>query len=1228
MNRLFRNIYGLAGLAVIMIAGSSLLYNSTFIHDRLPIDLEAFTQILHEKEAHTIQLLKKLEQQSENRGMEWAFREHYPDYEGIFNKDGIILLGYRNDSLRFWTDNKAPVDHIKTPESFPGRFIRLQNGFYEVIHHPVGNHDFYGLILVKFHYAFENDYLVNAFAPDFGIHTRAQMAIEEGSDLPEIRSSEGIYLFSMKFSKNQETFTWRYYFVLFLFVGGVVLFLSVWLQLVRKLSNHIPSLVSVVFLIFALLALRFWSLWVGYPLVFSDLELFNPAWYGTSFLFPSLGDLLINAALFLFLAWVLNRYWEPKFSWNLRLQLLVGSVMISGVYFFAGFMTRLFNGLIKDSGINFEVNDLFGLDGYSYVGILVVGILFLTAFVLAHKTMLVLSSCGMKRSAFLALFFLITIAGVVIHHITGKKDLILVLWPAVLMLILASIHFRQGKNYEFTSVLLLLFLTSFASSHTLTRYSQKKEQENRKVFAEKLTSDEDPVAEWEFPPLERKLLSTNWLYEPFDTTVTFRKAAYEKRIKQTFFKGYWDKYEVGIHLYNADGSVVGQLPNSRPLSFQKVETLISLYGLRSDLSPNVFYIHNSGEKLSYLIRLPMKRNNKTEGYLVFELVSKLIPEELGFPALLLGKNSREIEDLSNYSSARYVNRKLIHFSGEYSYPLTLDVLESIQGEGPFFSFDGYSHLFFWADPNTLIILSKPDSQILGEITAFSYLFAFFGILMVLVIFIRSLPEGVRIDNLQLKTKIQFLLVSILLLSLILFVVGTRYYIEEQYKEKNNSIISEKVNSVQIEVANKLGDEPRLNKSLTDRMTKNLRKFAGVFFTDINLYNLDGNLLASSREKIFDEGMISRQIHPKAWLEIGMNKKSKFIHEEEIGGMVYLSAYVPFRNKNNQILAYLNLPYFARQDALENEISSFLVAIINIFVLLFAFSIVVALFASNWITKPLRLIQQSLARIELGKSNKPIDYKGNDEIGSLVAEYNRKVVELQKNAELLARSERESAWREMARQVAHEIKNPLTPIKLRAQHMQMSFNAGAEGAQDRILNFTDMLIEQIDTLTTIANEFSNFAQMPRAVEEKTDLVHVLESAVELHQGNNDAQVVYVSNLSAPQYIHADKDQVGRVFNNLIKNAIQAIPSNQEGRIRVLLTLDENGYQVEIQDNGSGISDDMIDKLFMPNFTTKSTGMGLGLAMVKQMIENHRGTVHFKTKKNVGTSFFVYLPIYTG
>jgi nitrogen fixation/metabolism regulation signal transduction histidine kinase len=297
------------------------------------------------------------------------------------------------------------------------------------------------------------------------------------------------------------------------------------------------------------------------------------------------------------------------------------------------------------------------------------------------------------------------------------------------------------------------------------------------------------------------------------------------------------------------------------------------------------------------------------------------------------------------------------------------------------------------------------------------------------------------------------------------------------------------------------------------------------------------------------------------------------------------------------------------------------------VLLFLVSIIVAIFIANQITRPLVLIQENLRKIELGKRNEPLHYGRDDEIGSLVREYNKKVDELAASAELLARSERESAWREMARQIAHEIKNPLTPMKLNIQHLQR-MRGNREAYEQLIKKVTDTLIEQIDNLSNIATEFSNFAKMPPARNQVFKLASQINRVMELFDAHENINISFHANGLEYLEVNADRDQLTRALINLVKNGIQSIPEDQEGEIVIDLSRHEHMAVIAIRDNGEGIPAELQDKLFSPSFTTKTSGMGLGLAIVKNIVENFSGHVSFETREGIGSTFSIEIPVWEG
>jgi nitrogen fixation/metabolism regulation signal transduction histidine kinase len=450
------------------------------------------------------------------------------------------------------------------------------------------------------------------------------------------------------------------------------------------------------------------------------------------------------------------------------------------------------------------------------------------------------------------------------------------------------------------------------------------------------------------------------------------------------------------------------------------------------------------------------------------------------------------------------------------------------------------------------------------------------------------------------------------------------FINKLNTNKNNRILTEKLNSALIDVETRYGSEQSFDRISQSDLSELLRTLSNTYFSDINIFNKHGFLLASSREQIFSEGMLAEQINFESAMQLIVANKTFFIQKEHIGDYSFLSAYTPIRNNENQLLGYLNLPYFARQEEIRHEISGLITAFANIYLVMILITVLVALVLAQYITKPLKQIGIQFSKFKIGNSNAKIDWERKDEIGQLVNEYNRMVDELERSAELLAKSERESAWREMAKQVAHEIKNPLTPIKLSMQLLMRAWDDKAPDWEARLKRFSQTLIMQIDTLSAIASEFSDFAQMPEPQIQAFDIVPLVQQAGSLFHNQSYCRLEVDSTISNC-IIKADPNQILRVFNNLIKNALQSIPADRQGLLLIKLTQSGAYCEISFQDNGTGISTESQSRIFSPNFTTKTAGMGLGLAMVKNIIDSVNGKIWFETIPDKGTTFIIQLPI---
>ncbi len=1151
--------------------------------------------------------------------------------QDVFNKtsDDYAIAIYKKENLIAWNKHLFPI-----PLKFQDHkgLIETGKGFFYILQGKSGEFQKQIWIPVYYKFPFNNKYLKNSFPKYIGVSNAYELN-KSGTDLSSplkiLGKKEAYVSHNSDILRQQNTFTWSSFLA---WIALLFLLIFLWLEAsfwVRK-TNLFYGI-----LMFAgsLLMLRYISVNFQFPHSFLDTSWFDPLLYAHSEWTPSLGHLLLHTFFILLLVLFIYRKRDHH-------DLNLPKALINVISFFGMaislwsllYISGLLKSLILDSQLLFNNNNLFQMSAQSVAAILVLAFCFLSLVLGLTFVFKILRRSDFDRTNAYSLAIVLGVVFFILAYLLGEYSFLISLWPLLSIWIVVHVVYDLDEKFSFSASVGLLAITAALISVNLLGYSTEKELRNRLLYAEKLASDEDPDTEFKFASLVEKWDKDELFTRPFVSETEKSKTEFDYKIKKEYFSGFWNKYDITFYLYYSDGIDWKKEPSNPDRSQEDLENLIENYGLSCPQTDKLFLVKDYKNQLSYVFRYPIKNAaDSLLGILYGELKSKKLPSEIGFPELTIDTKAGTIEELAGYSYARYLDGQIIQKSGAYNYNISPENLQSKIGDKRhiFYLADGFSHLIYRVSPNALLVLGKPTDGILEKATTFSYIFAILSLLIIVLIVLREISDGINISNLSLKSKIQFIIIGLIFSCLVLFGLGIRYYIESQNRQKNEKLISEKIESVHIEVRKKLGDKDDLSEPNVTDGYKNMimHKFSSVFFTDIHLYDLEGNLIASSNHDLFHYDLITQKMNPIAFKEMVINQRSRFVQKEHIGGMEYLSAYKPFINKEGKTLAYLNLPFFAKQNPLENESYNFIIAIVNIFVVLFALSIVAALFVSNWVTKPLKLLQENVSNIEFGKSNKPIAYTGQDEIGNLVKEYNNKVRELEQAADQLARSERESAWREMAKQVAHEIKNPLTPMKLRIQHFERSFDKNSDDATETIARFSSSLIEQIDALTSIADEFSNFAKMPVASVEEVKLIDILKSSLDLFQEVDSTSLKLDNKLTSEAWVYYDRDQLVRIFNNLIKNALQAIPAEREGSVEVIISQKNDFYRIEVKDNGTGIEPEQRDKIFVPNFTTKSKGMGLGLAMVKNMVQNAGGKIWFETELNEGTSFFVELPVYS-
>lgn len=411
-------------------------------------------------------------------------------------------------------------------------------------------------------------------------------------------------------------------------------------------------------------------------------------------------------------------------------------------------------------------------------------------------------------------------------------------------------------------------------------------------------------------------------------------------------------------------------------------------------------------------------------------------------------------------------------------------------------------------------------------------------------------------------------------------------------------------------------------SLRMLLAPKIKELSDINQMEINIFDSAGNHLVSSYKFDIDT-LIPLKVLGQLMEGEEAGKSEHLILKELHNGISTYSSYSYIYNSKGTPKAIIHLPYYDTEEELEDELERFLTTLAEIYIFLFLGGSILSFFLSSYITSSLKTVSEKLRSLQLGKNSEPLTWRWKDEIGDLVNEYNRKVQELEESTKLLAQSERESAWKQMAQQVAHEIKNPLTPMKLSVQHLERLWKNEDPNFGERLTRFSGTLIDQIDALSAIASGFADFAKMNTAVKDRVDLVALIQSNLDLLEGYENLSISFES-VAKHYELLADKTQLLRVINNLLKNAQQAIVAANRAQGKIDITLHktpDNVLELSIQDNGIGMEADVRDKVFQPSFTTKTSGSGLGLVMVKSIVEAHNASISFITEPNIGSTFIV-------
>lgn len=1167
--------------------------------------------------------------------------------EALRNNFCIIL--YKNNQPIFWNSNAIPTLNgfqSNNPALRKGVMIRLGAGVYYAQRFETSDTAQYFLTFIPIAYQYKHihQYFRSYFLANKKIPPDATL----GQIGYVIKKADGQTAFHIAFPPDTHSqfkiSGWVGLLTLLTLAFGFLWVHKICVEIGRRTKPVVGWLV--LFLLLACLNLLRDK--IGYPSGYVNAGFFSPKILASGADIRSFPDLCFYV---LFDTWLILYFIreipvKSLFSFNSKtldktVKLLVATALLLELFYGqAGYMHML----IIDSKIPFVVNDVQDLSIYSFLGIglmCLITLNFIFIISIIDRFLKQVASPLWARYLLFAGIGFLCIFGLYHQELTVFNLTLLLLSVIGLALIQKfglpvvdrehkQDKFITSKNYVWflilcTWVVVEIFYFSFA-----------KEKAIREIFAARIEQQDDAILFYSFnktsEELQRDKLLKAFLEKPSEETAQ----TVGKYIAYHYLGGNFLKYQPAFYYFDSlqkplfGQDALGSILLQRADSISKTKMTNGFVSLKNPLGKNMYW---------GMVPVSDSAKKKMLGYIGIDFSFYKSPRKSPTAMILQPESNSSDEQLfSNYSYAIYRNNRIEAQFGNHSFPYR-SYFNANRQSITFRDYWDSSDLFYKPSANELIIVQYKRNIGANIISLYSYVLAvwliLFGVFF-LINFLLSTRKNQKVVrknfNLSIRAKVNWAILLTVFLSLLVVGSITIVFLRTRYQASQRQMLGNlmffyrqsvihfiETNKQDALLNKKQGEDHYMPVTL---LLNSLTSEQGV---DINLYDSTGVLITTSQGLLFQNGYLAPLMNPEALFHLNDGLQSDWVTEETLGQLHYQSFYLPIRNKDDKIIAYLNIPYYSSQGNLKSEVSGILTTLINIYMLIFFIAGILALLISNSIVRSFYLLIDQFKRIRLEK-NALIRWPYRDELSLLVVEYNKMILKVEKMAVQLANSQREAAWREVALQIAHEIKNPLTPMKLNVQFLLKAMKGGHKEVFSMVENISASLIEQIENLNIIASEFAHFARMPEAHPEIVEVTEQLNSLVQLHRkGTADIHLITPEEMLK---VWMDKSYFIRIFTNLLKNAMQAIPQSKDGLIEISVEeIPGQKLKIGIKDNGNGIPDSVKGKIFTPYFTTKSSGTGIGLAMTKKMVELSGGQISFETQAGRGTRFTVIFPLYS-
>lgn len=1207
---------GLTFILAIVIFGSNFWFQSSYYDQFQRFRIQSFTTHVLSKYSKVESIIKTIPDNELCHRVDLALSQRNIDLPVRTN-----FVYYYKGILYDWSTNSFIFpDSLKDLHNENG-FINLKNAFVIGRSIKVGDGEIILFRTLGTNYSINNRFLkstlIDVFANTVSIDTSRNA--HDGYIILGL-DGEQSYRISIDKSKGVgELFSWVIFTCWLLFFPVLITFVYI-LLLQRHVLN---SLLHYLLFAIGIVLLRIIQFKLGVPDVLSQTIFFQPSIYASSLTLPSLADLLVNLILLLWIATLFsNRVRLLKSNRSFYFWMNIVIVSFLGV-FSVRLLQFYFHNYVFHSSLSLDSQNLFALTKLDFLAYL--------AFLLT--ILLWIQSLRWIWNNF-RIFKISPLNGLLVFAIsTFFYILIQIVWPTenwfwsliavvgVLIVLLFEAHSITPIVRSSMYSLLLALGTLLVIPEISTRIEDRLRIDRENLANSLVLTRIDPLAvsmlDLSYDQIRRDSVVRN-LAKAY-TSGSIEESRLLDYITKKYFRGYLSRFRAQLTVCSS-GDKLSIQPNNIQVDCKSFFTSLKEHALEIVRDSSIYFMDYGQNQRGYLLSFSF-RTIKPIIELNIELWPNAFSRDMGFPELLMDDRHISKVDLRNFSYARYESGKLYSRAGDYPFEnlLSEDFKQDMRLRS--FEEDGFSHTVLKVSPDLTLIVSSTSRTIWMFITSFSFLFLLFAAITYLGVLIGSIIHGEFRPHLSYRVRIQSAILSILVATLLISGFLSFVFINTVFEKGSKNELISKAHSVIIELETKFPELTSFNDINRELLTNMLVRFSDIFFSDIMLYDLNGKVIASSRDQIFDEGLIAPVMDPKAYDALNVHPGSIFLHKESIGEQDYYSVYLLYLGKNEQVIGYLNLPYFVRQHELRTELGSFLKTFINVFAVLLLIASSIGFILSSIITRPMDTISKYLSSVKLGVPNQKIQWNRDDELGQLIDQYNNMIDQLEESAYRLKASERESAWREMALQIAHEIKNPLTPMRLSVQYLAKIWKDNPADFDQKLQRFSQTMEEQIDTLSAIASSFGDFAKLPDPRPIKIDLNDFAARTALLYGNERDSLSIEVSQHTSPVYVNVDKNQLTLLVNNLMTNAIEAIPNDKIGLIRLIVEVDDSFALLKVEDNGTGISENQINNIFMPHFTTKTKGSGLGLALVKRIVQLNSGSISFESFPSVGTTFIV-------